>query len=1147
MAFLSGVAANLGSSLVNGGLNSLVAATNQGQLSDEQWLDNLLAQAISDFSFENICLITNFIEDFEYEGRFKEPLKDWKRVVCNNYYYYENKPSLLLESLIKLRQDLSGYLSQTPETRVTRLENNITRIAGMSLLKQTRSLLNLLPTSIASDLHQRLARLETGQKSSSTEQCREQQLDKLLSNAIAQPSYENLQAVKEWLETNTINTNLDLGVLQHLETSLSHLDEDGNGKECLADLITLRQNLRDQLNANSLVTQAAQKAQVIFKKQISLLLQTLLGWVESKIKIPENVRLQVHTLLTRLELGQLSTKAAAQEFAKIFETVEVRVQGFNVSELFQRLFQEVEEEEEEFQPIEEIVPQTPPSPSIPVAEIKNEIEREKNRFIEQTSLFLVFSLAHDLLLPKKNSYFYMSSVRSSMIDEGNNTTPNQRLKETLRAYLQNENVLKRFIAHVLWYLLSKIIPSLVANLCNHHIDNFFKTYISSEETESNNQLFKDIVSNLNRYLVILDQAYRRVSSQTHREEDIPDALTKELDDPSVYRSRSTRSFYARLIRQELNIALGNSLTAKVASFIIGWPLSWILAPKLVEFRDNQFHSFTHSNGYPHGVNLVLLKQLKHLKTSLEGPSLTTNAALKPLPVQDRDDLRSLLKKLLEILKPNIAYTQKELEEALKSTSFKDDLYNKGIEAATDFASNFVQRLSSNHQLEHLFLELMQQANEIYAFDSTQPKRAEEAEVSQEVTGLIGKITDLSTRQFIRDLDLFGKQEQALVNGLITHTKQTIDSLSEISNKIENLRLDGSSQGSLADLIKRVENINSSLIDLSSYPRIEPRHKQILTTYNTRLSTIQRSLGKALEKMQEIVTKQTQLQALKDIKDPLIAISDQILSSEMPLLADLNFVEIRKKLEEQNVFQFPASLTKTYADLQKQAQTLKQATNLLSDPVGQEQAILDWLKARSTYTELRQQAWLIKVQNSLSRATASQAVPAAETSTEVPPSPSKTQNPTVPMTPRRGATEDNSSQILNELIKELTAQKTALKQSVEDLRNTVSDQITLLTTHIDNRERGIKQINDPRNHFERAQQESLKQLETLKVFNTNDLRPITVYNTEIISERQIQRGATSIINLFGSTLITSLTSLLSKKTTYTHGLIPHVLIPILTKK
>ncbi len=1228
-------------------------ASCSSALPDEEVLVNFLRRAIATPSFENVDSVKYFLED--YQGPFTADLHPYKEKLQSLSTANANFFLITLEQMRALIEDrIDQHQGDQGTSFITAQATKIQEAAKQHAFKQVRGIAHgmapHLPETVAGVLHTGLARLELGQPLSG-EGSNEDKLNQLLTNAIADPSLGNVTAVRQFLETPGLNIKTSDTCKQALLTLTAE-----NTGTFARNLIELQHNLGIERSKNSLATELCATAGTMVKQQFARQAQNFLYLLGNFITIPEHIHIQLYTLLSKLEKGNLSLDQALKDLDKTLETLEVRIQGYDVVGFFRRFLKETQTAAVEEISVPSVLQRNAPvAQSLTIEELQNGIEQEKQAFIENTSLFLVFKLVHDLLLPLQTDYFYLLSVHSSKVP-GENTTAQERLKDILMGRLQNKNFAKRFFSHALWFVASSVIPHLVSNLCNYHIDILCSAYVFPKNADIPKNIFQDIIRSLNNYLAVLDGAYRRVAAALYPQSDIPTALVQELEHPSTYGGITREAIYRRAMCSEVTVAVLGSKIAEIVSkplvwvaipasalvgkylagrvlmltgFVVGAPLFpyvaavsafvavavfhskvravvskphfWIaiitgpilgkylvrhipaitsfvlgrggavaltasvalsvflvfqVASKLQKSIDKHVNSLINSTETSYGIKRVLAQQLKNLARSLETPFAATGVDAESSPLKDKNNLKGAITKIIEILGPNAALSKEELKAALQPDSsvlnslVKKPIYSKGVNLATDFAGNFLQKISSPLQVGSLLLETLHNMNEAYKPNDREITAGYKANIDSEIKESKEKAKNLVAQRIVEHLDMSGRREQALVNRSITGTQDAINLFSRTKTQmINDLAIDRVLEDDLKGLITDAQNINAQLKTAAQHPRIEINHQTALGQLEEDVSTPQRALITGLETMGALVLEQKQLRKLNEIYNKLSqlevaltqlteALGQDVFAS--PNLPAINFDAIAAELSTCLGYLPATGPSKSYPDLQHNVGVFTNLNQLLSAQPRDPQAMLEFLRNRSTLAQVGRQIWFTTMARSLHKHL--QAAPPVEESHA--PISRRQQIENFVMAPIKKLAQRPPlplKSIIDELFKECKAEETLIKLSIISLKTTVSSEVTALGTAINERKQKLIQ-QDPRAVFGAAKTQSL---EALKALEKVKLIPITFYNMDGISEETLRKSLVWAVKQFDSTLLTSLASFARKPHIYTHGLIPRAISLIFT--
>lgn len=680
----------------------------------------------------------------------------------------------------------------------------------------------------------------------------EKKLDNLLTSAIATKDWEAFQEkftlLKQFEASLPQDQTLPEAQQERLKKLLEEIENKTDLNQVIGLLIKAQKEIADHAAASLLQSKVQKVAKAIFCDLSKSFVRKL------EEKLPDHVYRSMYQKICECEVNSaLSLKDAVQKLlTEVDGTPEICCQSFNVTASLRDFLTTFLKESDQLPSVEEeryldTIDEMPsPSPE----ELKKMVQDQKNAFIQDTNLFLIFTITHYFCVPPNKDSdgniipmdpnYYVNLLAAGKSKEEKN--PN----ETTASYLKNDIIAaaapagrayKTAVTCLVWWFASKIVPFFVSNLFNHHFDAFYNEYIASKEGSdaSNRKLFDLIVSRFGCYFSVLNGAYDRVRREVNVEGEVSHHLAKELDRPCVYGNMSLNELYARFISHELSVGLRGDILAKLANFMITplislklapritgflgssfparvtgfalpvllcWQLvpklidlssfvvmklfSWQLAPKLVNFIDTHISSQLTSKGYPHGINLILKKKLEGLKDDLEQPSGDRQGPLASIPLSEREPIKSCIENLLYALSNNRTSSIPELQ---KGYPLESDVYSGVATQVAYVAAQLIQDLSRGRQVEQFFLELMQNLNKFYAISSKNQFEAAEAKVDGEVKALAQKITHLYLKKFIEDLDLSGENRRAAFQKIIQNAKESIRDFAESQQRqVENWAL-----------------------------------------------------------------------------------------------------------------------------------------------------------------------------------------------------------------------------------------------------------------------------------------------------------------------------------------------------------------------
>jgi predicted metal-dependent hydrolase len=955
-------------------------------------------------------------------------------------------------------------------------------------------------------------------------------LEGLLTKAIAHPSIENIQALKNFRKSQLDQVSESFTTPPNPVGSFSrdHLSF-LNGHVELKDLIKAREDFLRQKEPSLVAAQVDSLAKQSFCSLVSTSLRSLTG-------LPPEVSMKAYQILARYQIDNNQTvRQTTKELLKSFEDVEFCVQGWNVLDFFKELFKilEKEEEEEEDVFVDAVEEMEPASPTI--QELQNQIQNQKKELITNTQLYLTFKLAYELCLPPKDHAFYLEWLTNAQ--NPSNRDPTESAADYLKnIFVQSASAAGFFSfdgvkARLIWWFASFTTPSLVEKLFNHHFDAFYKNYVEWSSAKDGNipPLFDHIIRCLDRYLSVLIGAYERVADMKKKNDGLAGLMAQELKDPCNYGDMTRDQLYEKFLRHEFKIILGNSRLAQITSFVLAKLVSWAFMPKIMRWVDKSIESLvTSSSGYPHGINLILKQQLLNLKRAAEQPLSYKQTISAPLPLTEQMRLRGSIELILTTLSWNMANSTASLKAP---KDMERMLYSQAAKSGTAIASQLMHDLSTNDQMEKLFLQLMKDAGSIYkqkpAFQGA------EDTTDADVRKLSKEVFELYVKRFTDNLDLSGRNEIDLFKQLMKDMKSRLESFtSQHTNLNERLQFDESRILTLQDQIQvmrqSVADINKPLQDLSAYS-LKSNHLKTLKTLDGNISGLQRELMGSLNNIEDIMSQMTKKKELNTICGMLEQFNTSLANPP-------SWLDLRAQLEKYTLAIAPntwAELERTYSEFAKNREEKEKLEVILSDLAQNKDQALDFLQQQSSWMRSPiQSRWLNQVRTILAATPATANIPEEASMLETTWRKISFKAPSITKELQGSLLEDVRKQLQRQLDQRnvmMESAKTPIKALITEAQRVIQEKLNTL-------------MQDPKQHFARPKEELQRSVLGLARLHVEIPH---VYNAEPFSNQKVYDIVVALLELpgFRERYLES-TGLLLGRTEIWSGLAAHlVLLPM----
>lgn len=426
-----------------------------------------------------------------------------------------------------------------------------------------------------------------------------------------------------------------------------------------------------------------------------------------------------------------------------------------------------------------------PVEALSLTEKKEQLDQERDRFIQNTTHFLTTKIFHETIcrLSLPNTLYF--DIARKARGDNPNATLKAEINQSLRE--QEVNIFLRGIVYLTYPLLSYLLNYFIQRListCYEEIDAYIGEITATPDDTARFQ--NAILTRLTDFLSIDQGVYRTIASpKTVMTGSIQKMRCDLLDSQESNQGYTSRELYTVCTEILIERCTGN--------FFLSWLFRNIIGNKdtIVEaLINNGVGSLVDAQGYTHALNTLLVQQLEEALSKLRRSS-DSDSELPDFSETKREELLIFVKNLFEDLKLNrAADTLPELQAALKPNTLTEVVDNmiteEVIASITHNLASLISSMISREKLVDLALQFTQTINKIYdepgeALDEEEAKHTE-----ARVSLLMERLVNLSVTRAIQEKIEFGPiREQQETNRRILQLQQEAQFFStQISSRLK---------------------------------------------------------------------------------------------------------------------------------------------------------------------------------------------------------------------------------------------------------------------------------------------------------------------------------------------------------------------------
>ncbi|MEN9344500.1 MAG: hypothetical protein RLZZ453_1287 [Chlamydiota bacterium] len=313
-------------------------------------------------------------------------------------------------------------------------------------------------------------------------------------------------------------------------------------------------------------------------------------------------------------------------------------------------------------------------PTLVPCSLPKKIRREKDRLIENISLFLTIQyIWQNTCLQPSNTALYRELLQKAKLEQ---LPFSYAVKSHLIKQIGSLYPVKNPLHYVQWlwtrlktdflfFFFTRVIKYFASKGISYHLNALDEYIKMAQKKDDLISLRTELISNVNRCLTIFSGAYTAITKKLNTSGSINEMVALELTNPDSNQGLSSQRLYQKTAMTIIQRTLG-----RFYGFIAATILGWFISPaQIVEtLVATASGSALDNRGYSYRMNLFFLDQLRQIAHALKYPS-TDQRETDPLSGERQRQLSTVITQLLDVLNKSECQSIDELSWLIEQKGF----------------------------------------------------------------------------------------------------------------------------------------------------------------------------------------------------------------------------------------------------------------------------------------------------------------------------------------------------------------------------------------------------------------------------------------------------------------------------------------------